>query len=211
MGTAAVRVGQVIHELQQSRAVIYEFKTDSVLYKPLKRTGTRLATLAFRDLDTLRETYEPRAQKRLRPMWFPEQEFLMTACPSDEKVYRVQVAKEGDPLKSNPGLPERAWDLLLPARAWALLDPEEGERRVLDGGSLLVTGIAGTGKTTYVRGIVERLRTDKKVVDIISKTHTASRWAGGVTADHWVRRHVMLRPPRCDLLGIYEILSLIHT
>ncbi len=97
MCTEAVRIGQVIYELQQSRAVIYEFKTDSVLYKPLKRTGTRLATLAFRDLDTLREAYEPRAQKRLRPMWFPEQDFLMTACPSDEKVYRVQGATEGDP------------------------------------------------------------------------------------------------------------------
>ncbi len=47
MCTEAVRLGQMIYELQQSRAVIYEFKTDSVLYKPLKKTIPRLATLAF--------------------------------------------------------------------------------------------------------------------------------------------------------------------
>jgi hypothetical protein len=78
----------------------------------------------------------------------------------------------------------------------------------MEGGSLLCTGIAGTGKTTYVRGIVERLRKDGKVVDIISKTHTASRRAGGVTADHWVRRHVMHGVPRCDVLWIDEISQL---
>jgi hypothetical protein len=181
MATEHVRVGQVIYELQQSRAVIYEFKTDSVLYKPLKRTKPRLATLAFRDLDTLRDAFElSPAQKRLRAMWHPEPVFLMTACPSDEKVYRVLVAKAEDPLKCNPGLPERSWDLTPPNRSWIFLEPEEGERRVLDGGSLLVTGIAGTGKTTFRMGIVERLRKDGKVVDVVSKTHTASRRAGGV-------------------------------
>ncbi len=79
---------------------------------------------------------------------------------------------------------------------------------MLEGGSLLVTGIARTGKTTYVRGIVERLRKDVKVVDIISKTHTASRRAGGVTADHWVRRHVMHGSPKCAVLWIDEISQL---
>jgi predicted PilT family ATPase len=62
--------------------------------------------------------------------------------------------------------------------------PEEGERRVLEGSSLLVTGIAGTGKTHFLQGVVERLRTRGKIVDIISKTHVASRRAGGVTTDH---------------------------
>ena len=134
--------------------------------------------------------------------------FLMTACPSDDLVFRVQVATEFDPLKCNPGLPERSWDLTPPTRVWSLLEPEEGERRVLEGGSLLCTGIAGTGKTTYMRGLVERLRKDGKVVDIISKTHTASRRAGGVTADHWVRRHVMHGAPKCDVLWIDEISQL---
>ena len=135
-------------------------------------------------------------------MWHPEQNFLMTACPSDEEVFRVQVATDNDLMKSDPTLPGRHWDLRPPVRSWELLEPEEGERRVLAGGSLLVTGIAGTGKTTYMRGVVERLRADGKVVDIISKTHTASRRAGGVTAVHCVRPHVMPVAPRCVLLSV---------
>ena len=73
------------------------------------------------------------------------------------------------------------------------------------GESLLVLGIAGTGKTTYVQGIVERLRHSGKRVDVISKTHTASRRAGGVTAEHWVRRHVLHGAATCDYLWIDEI------
>ena len=69
-------------------------------------------------------------------------------------------------------------------------------------------GIAGTGKTYFVQGIVERLRGQGKRVDIISKTHVASRRAGGVTADHWVRRYVLAGCPRCDVLWIDEISQL---
>ena len=206
MCTEAVRIGQVIYELQQSRAVIYEFKTDSVMYKALKRTRPRIETLAFRDLDTLRGEEGP--QKKLKTVWYPDSVFLMTACPSDDKVFRVQAVKEKDLMKSNPKLPERRWALSLPLRVWTKLEQDEGERRVLEGGSLLVTGIAGTGKTTYVQGIVERLRADGKVVDIISKTHTASKRAGGVTADHWVRRYVLHGAPRCNVLWIDEISQL---
>ncbi len=174
MCTEAVRLGQMIYELQQSRAVIYEFKTDSVLYKPLKKTIPRLATLAFRDLDTLRDAHDPplKRTKTLKTLWAsgaPEPVFLMTACPSDELVFRVQVAAESDPLKSNPGLPERSWELTPPTRDWSLLEPEEGERRVLEGGSLLCTGIAVTGKTTYMRGLVERLRKKKRSLTLLPR------------------------------------------
>ena len=37
LSTEAVRVGQMLYCLRQQRATIYECKTDSVLYKPLKR------------------------------------------------------------------------------------------------------------------------------------------------------------------------------
>jgi hypothetical protein len=75
---------------------------------------------------------------------------------------------------------------------------------VLAGESLLVLGIAGTGKTHYVQGIVERLKHSGKRVDVISKTHTASRRAGGATADHWVRRQVLHGSAACDYLWIDE-------
>ena len=73
---------------------------------------------------------------------------------------------------------------------------------------MFVQGIAGTGKTTYVQGIVERLRAAGEKVDIISKTHVASRRAGGVTADHWVRRHVINGSTKCTVLWIDEISQL---
>jgi hypothetical protein len=88
---------------------------------------------------------------------------------------------------------------------WRYLDEAAAEERVLRGEGLLVLGIAGTGKTHYMQGIVERLRRSGKRVDIISKTHTASRRACGVTADHWVRRHMLHGSASCDYLWIDEI------
>jgi hypothetical protein len=88
---------------------------------------------------------------------------------------------------------------------WRDLDEAAAEERVLRGESLLVLGIAGTGKTHYVQGIVERLRRSGKRVDIVSKTHTASRRACGVTAKHWVRRHVLHGSATCDYLWLDEV------
>jgi hypothetical protein len=137
-----------------------------------------------------------------------DQYCLMAAIHADDPVYRVQVVGEKDPLKCDPNQPKRTWDLALNPRTWHHLSPEEGERRVMEGGSLLVQGIAGTGKTFFLRGVVERLRAQGKVVDVISKTHVASRRAGGVTADHWVRRYVLAGCPRCDVLWVDEISQL---
>ena len=164
-----------MYELKQSRAVVYELKTDSVLYKPLKRTRPRLDSLPFRDMDTLRDEHEPAPNMRRL-----NQYCLMAAIHADEQVYRVQVAKETDPLKCNPSLPKRTWDVALNPRMWGHLSQEEGERRVMEGSSLLVLGIAGTGKTHFLRGVVERLRAQGQTVDVISKTHVASRRAGGL-------------------------------
>jgi hypothetical protein len=94
---------------------------------------------------------------------------------------------------------------LYKSRDWQECAAEEGERRVMEKGSLFVQGIAGTGKTTFCQGIVERLQAAGERVDIISKTHVASKRAGGVTADHWVRRHVINGSPKCTVLWIDEI------
>jgi hypothetical protein len=79
---------------------------------------------------------------------------------------------------------------------------------VLDGGSLYARGIAGTGKTHYIQTIVEQLRGQGKRVEIISKTHTASRRAGGKTADHWVRKHVLNGCCTADVIWVDEISQL---
>ena len=57
--TEAARVGQMIYCLKRERATMYEFKTDSVLYRPLKRKRTNvLEALMFRGLTGLRDRYE---------------------------------------------------------------------------------------------------------------------------------------------------------
>ncbi len=169
MGTEALRVGQMLYSLKQARAVVYEIKTDSVLYKPLKRIPPKLAELRFRDLDTLRAQLEPSARgaKRL------DERHLVSPIPSDEVVFRVMAATEADLMKSTPQLPSRTWDLKEHSRTWRTLSADEAEGRALDGESLVVHGVAGTGKTTFLQGVVERPRARGKKVDIVSKTHVA--------------------------------------
>jgi hypothetical protein len=129
----------------------------------------------------------------------------MTPNPSHELVFRCADAQERDRMISNPGLPERKAEKPGTHTAWRDLGEVEAEERVLRGESLLLLGIAGTGKTHFIQGVVERLRHSGKRMDVISKTHTASRRAGGATADHWVRRHVLHGSASCDYLWIDEV------
>jgi hypothetical protein len=115
----------------------------------------------------------------------------MTPHPSHEFVFRCDAAEERDRMISDPGLPERKAERPETDMAWRDLSEVEAEEAVLRGESLLLLGIAGVGKTHRAHGIVERLLCAGKRVDVISKTHTASMRAGGVTVDHWVRRHIL--------------------
>ena len=163
-----------------------------------------MADLRFRDLDTLRAQLEPSARGARRL----DERHLVSPIPSDEVVFRVMAATEADLMKSTPQLPSRTWDLKELSRNWRTLSADEAEGRALDGESLVVHGVAGTGKTTFLQGVVERLRASGKMVDVVSKTHVASNRAGGVTADHWVRRYVINGSPSCDCIWIDEISQL---
>ena len=50
---------------------------------------------------------------------------------------------------------------------------ESAERLVLAGEGLFVNGIAGTGKSFFARGLVEKLREEGKRVCVLAKTHLA--------------------------------------
>ena len=59
MGTEAARVGQMLYALKQTRATIYELKTDAVLYRPLKRRKVNvLQDITRGDLHNMRDRFE---------------------------------------------------------------------------------------------------------------------------------------------------------
>ena len=187
MCTEATRVGQMLYILKQSRGIPYEIKTDSVLYRPLKRQRRcLLAETCFSDLSNLRDIYEGGRQNRLNSY------HAVRPIPNGERPFRVEKAKDEDKLQCEPNGPERTWALNLQPRVWADLTEETAAQRVMDRGcGLLVLGIAGTGKTHWMRNLVEQLRTAGRKVEIVSKTHTASARAGGKTADYFVRKWIM--------------------
>ncbi len=199
MCTEAVRVGQMLYCLKRQRAICYELKTDSVLYRPLKRARTdALETLRFRDL-RLRERFEPCGQRRLNEYC------SLPLADSEDLVFRVADAVERDLLRMNPKRPARDADYVHRQPVMRELDQEEATRRALAGESLLIEGIAGTGKSHFTMALVEQLRALGKTVAVIAKTHTASQRVNGVTADHWVRRNVMHGAANADVIVVDEV------
>ena len=122
----AVRVGQMLYCLKQQRATIYECKTDSCLYRPLKRRKKNvLRELSYRDLSTLRDEFElSNGSKRLNGF------SSLPPVPSEEKPFRVLRASEKDLLKCNPRLPKRTGTVSIPGQMWKELQPEEATTRV---------------------------------------------------------------------------------
>jgi hypothetical protein len=85
------------------------------------------------------------------------------------------------------------------------LSQEEATRRVVNGEALFVQGLAGTGKSTYAKDLVSRLRAQGLKVECMAKTHVAAQRIQGVTCDQWVRRHVLNGRSDADVLWVDEI------
>jgi hypothetical protein len=203
MCTEAARIGAAIYALKRQRATIYEFKTDSILYRPLKRARHDvLETTRLRDMD-LRERFEKTSgERRLN-----DNHDLRT-IDSGELVFRVEDANERSPMKMDPKRPCRDADYVHRPSVMEELGEEEARARVARGESLLVEGIAGVGKTHFLQSLVEELRATGKSVCIISKTHCASSRAGGITADAFVRRHLMHGSCVFDVIWADEVFQL---
>ena len=78
-------------------------------------------------------------------------------------------------MKTRPELPKRdPWTVTLTPQTWTELSPEEARAHILAGNSCLVTGPAGSGKSTLVANIIKELRAERPVA-LISKTHVASQ------------------------------------
>ena len=151
MSTEATRVGQMLYVLKQQRATIYELKTDSVLYRPLKRAKKCLEHLQYKDL-AVRAVFEIASQRRL------DQYYLLESPSEVENVFGVNEAVENDLMKMQPNGPKRQGTYRHEDFQWNDVNTEEAERLVINGQSLLVLGIAGTGKSTFVKKLVESLK-----------------------------------------------------
>ena len=67
---------------------------------------------------------------------------------------------------------------------WIDVSKKQARERILNGQSQLVLGLAGTGKSHFIRECVKELEANGKRVAVIAKTHNAAAVAGGDTADH---------------------------
>ena len=114
-------------------------------------------------------------------------------------------AAEKDLMKMKAEMPKRNEVMTWWPIKWRELTEEDATREVLEGGSLYICGIAGTGKTHLAKQLVEQLRALGKRVDIIAKCHTAAVRAGGVTADHYVRRVILHGACTADVILVEEI------
>jgi tRNA uridine 5-carbamoylmethylation protein Kti12 len=83
---------------------------------------------------------------------------------------------------------------------------DEARRLVLEGQSILVLGIAGVGKTFWMKSVVSELRAAGKEVVVVAKTHCAVQNAeGNHTCNHFVHKYIRNGSTRADVIVIEEI------
>jgi hypothetical protein len=202
LSTECTRVGQAIYALKRQGLGrhILEYKTDSILVTPparRKRKVEALWGLTYDDLSGLRDRFEGKARR------------LNEYCPLTQntgtnRVFRFWDAEERDWMKTNPDLPRRKGVLEWTALRWTDLNEAEAEQRAVNGGSLLVEGPPGSGKSHLCKRIAEQLKAAGKKVAVISKTHVASSRVGGVTADHFVKRYILHGVCNYDVVWVEE-------
>ena len=170
----------------------------------MKKSQLDVSKIRYSDLDTLRAQYTTTPGVRKL-----DQHCLCSHIPSEEQPFRVARAQESDKLKVLISKSPRrdGFKLSCPANDWkSFPSGQAAEAHIVGGGSCLVEGIAGVGKTSFVRGCIERIarNSDKKIV-ILSKTHLASSRVNGHTADAWCRKHILSGTPKCDIVWLEEI------
>ena len=104
--------------------------------------------------------------------------------------------EDGDKTKTRPDLPSRpSWNVTLPVLDWTDLQVEDAKAHIMSGGSCLIEGHAGAGKSYFVRQCLTELNKSKQCV-LLAKTHVAannmiSGELVGQTCDAFTRRHVI--------------------
>ena len=171
MHTEHTRIAQLAYVLNRlgipSRAIKH-VKTDALILEiPSRKLKVveAVCELRYDQLHTLRRDHEHRD---------PAQRFLnahaeMSPLSSTDRVFRF--SEHGMPLLGRYEKPHREVQPPTLPPPWRDLSEAEARSVVMDGGSLLVQGSLGVGKTHWVRELVKALRSNGKRVDIVAKTH----------------------------------------
>ena len=195
--TEACRVAELLFLVQRCgvpQRCITDVKTDALLVQVAakrRRLVEAVAQTTFADLPLLRG----------------KERKLDCYCPLAGVSDREPVFRFGEETKRLQGVRRTpCMEAPAPGEAaeWRDLGEEEAEAHVLAGGSLLVLGAPGVGKTHWCRELIKRL---PGRVDVIAKTHASCRNFGAeaVSADHWVRKTVRVGRCGCDTLVVEEI------
>ena len=123
--------------------------------------------------------------------------------PDGTPVYRFEECLEGQYREPRIEAPYLDWP-----PGWQRV--EDPLLHCLNGKSLLLSGMPGTGKTHLARQIVAQLCELGEVVKLVSKTHCSVQnlGAGAQTADRFVRRSIRNGSCELDRLVIEEITQL---
>ncbi len=210
MQTEQARVAQLRVLLEAHgvpRRFVTDIKTDSVVLhghcRSLQHKVECIVVTTFRDLPGTRRGLK---RKRLEDgQTLLDSYCELTGCDADVSVYRW--GHKPTRLIGNHSEPYRNAEPAEPLGDWTDLSPDSARDHVMEGGSLLVTGSPGTGKTHWCRELVTDLRAKGLSVTIIAKTHLSVQnfGEGTVTADHWVRKQPRRGHCSCDVLVIEEI------
>lgn len=82
---------------------------------------------------------------------------------------------------------------------------KEAIRLIEEGKSLFITGKAGTGKTTLLKEIVKRLRSEERLVAVTSPTGVAAHNAQGVTLHSLFRLPLAPYLPGVRIPRLYDL------
>jgi hypothetical protein len=195
---------------------IVNITVDGIIWKSPRKAATRekvhevLSTISFGNLPTLEDhirqclTKADPKQKRLKISSLHP----VTVFTAPAPVLRLGTPEERQHLRGNYDIGKimRSWEFPDFDLGWVDLSESQAEDTIISGDSCLVQGIAGTGKSYFIRErVLPKLKAQGKRIISIAKTHCAARVAGGVTADHFAWRHIREGGTNVDIIWVDEI------
>jgi hypothetical protein len=175
---------------------VYQLCTDSLLFKPARKRKAACLDLNGMPFKALRR----------------EKGCLVTQVPlastdSEDPVFRVEDVKLEKRLLGRHRLPTRDHEVFVfKDRTWTDLDETKAEELVLSGQSLAIFGIAGTGKTTLAKRLIQALIDSGQRVVCCSRMHTAALLLpNSMTVQHLIFKYIEFGSFRSDWLVVDEI------